>query len=94
VGTHEGACIVYDLKTATRLYVLESHQHPITALSWAPDGRRLVTMSLDESKLVVWKVGVGIFSMFTTGAAPRQGSLGTGAATPFKTLDFNVGDEG
>jgi hypothetical protein len=29
--------------------------------------------------------------MFTTGAAPRQGSLGR--CYP-KTLDFNVGDEG
>ncbi|KAI5481365.1 WD repeat protein [Pseudohyphozyma bogoriensis] len=92
VGTHEGAAIVYDLKTATRLYVLEGHTRAVTALSWSPDGRRLVSVSLEESKAVVWKVGVGIFSMFTPGAPPRQGSGGT--ATPFKTLDFAVGDEG
>ncbi|KAM0751154.1 hypothetical protein T439DRAFT_313451 [Meredithblackwellia eburnea MCA 4105] len=91
VGTHEGAAIVYDLKTATRLYVLEGHTRAITALSWSPDGRRLVSVSLEESKAVVWKVGVGILSMFNPGAPPRQGSGGT--ATPFKTLDFAVGDE-
>ncbi|KAL8287278.1 hypothetical protein RQP46_003730 [Phenoliferia psychrophenolica] len=91
VGTHEGATIVYDLKTATRLYVLEGHTRAITALSWSPDGRRLVSVSLEESRVVVWKVGVGILSMFTPGAPPRQGSGGT--ATPFKTLDFAVGDE-
>jgi WD40 repeat protein len=91
VGTHEGAAIVYDLRTATRLYVLEGHFRAVTALSWSPDGRRLVSVSLEESKAVVWKVGVGILSMFTPGVAPRQGSGGT--AKPFKTIDFNVGDE-
>ncbi|KAK4704763.1 hypothetical protein P7C70_g1446, partial [Phenoliferia sp. Uapishka_3] len=92
VGTHEGAAIVYDLKTATRLYVLEGHTRAITALTWSPDGRRLVSVSLEESRVVVWKVGVGILSMFTPGVPPRQGS--GGFATPFKTLDFAVGDEG
>ena len=83
---------MYDLKTATRLYVLEGHTRAITALSFSPDGRRLVSVSLEESRVVVWKVGVGILSMFTPGAAPRQGSGGN--ATPFKTLDFAVGEEG
>lgn len=78
---------MYDLKTATRLYVLEGHQRAVTALSWSPDGRRLVTVSLEESKVVVWKVGVGILSLFTPGMPPSGG-------VPFKTLDFNVGDEG
>ncbi|KWU41804.1 hypothetical protein RHOSPDRAFT_13120, partial [Rhodotorula sp. JG-1b] len=36
VGTHEGAAVVHDLKTATRLYVLESHSRPVTALTWSP----------------------------------------------------------
>ncbi|ORY76900.1 hypothetical protein BCR35DRAFT_280286 [Leucosporidium creatinivorum] len=91
VGTHEGSTIIYDLKTATRLYVLEGHTRPVTALSWSPDGHRLVSVSLEESKAVVWKVGLGILSMFMPGAPPRQGS---GAATqPFKTFEFHVGDE-
>lgn len=92
VGTHEGSTIIYDLKTATRLYVLEGHTRQVTALSWSPDGHRLVSVSLEESKAVVWKVGLGILSMFMPGAPPRQGS---GAATqPFKTFEFHVGDEG
>jgi WD repeat-containing protein 7 len=92
VGTHEGSTIIYDLKTATRLYVLEGHTRPVTALSWSPDGHRLVSVSLEESKAVVWKVGLGILSMFMPGAPPRQGS---GAATQaFKTFEFHVGDEG
>ncbi|GAA6030192.1 hypothetical protein JCM8097_008980 [Rhodosporidiobolus ruineniae] len=92
VGTAEGAAIVFDLRTATRLYVLEGHKHAVTALSFSPDGHRLVTVSLEESRVAAWKVGTGLFSMFTAGAPPRQGT--GGAATPFKTYDFHVGEEG
>ncbi|CAE6507831.1 unnamed protein product [Rhizoctonia solani] len=55
VGTPEGAVIVYDLKTATRLYVLEGHSRRLTVLSFSPDGRRLATASLEESVVMVWK---------------------------------------
>lgn len=91
VGTNEGAVIMYDLKTAIRLYVLEGHKKPITALSFSPDGRRLVTMSLKESVVLAWKVGSSFASFFNPGAPPRQGH---GGSQPFKTLNFNIGAEG
>ncbi|GAA5853924.1 hypothetical protein JCM9279_007604 [Rhodotorula babjevae] len=91
VGTAEGAAIVFDLRTATRLYVLEGHNRPVTALSWSPDGHRLVTVSLEENRVVVWRVSGGILGMFMAGTPARQGS--GGQATPFKTYDFHVGDE-
>ena len=47
----------------------------------------MVTVSLEESKVVVWKVGVGILSLFSPGVPPSGG-------VPFKVLEFNVGDEG
>ncbi|KAJ7068638.1 hypothetical protein C8F01DRAFT_1118822 [Mycena amicta] len=90
VGTNEGAIIMYDLKTAIRLYVLEGHKKRITACSFSPDGRRLVTLSLEESVVLVWKVGSSFSSFFNPGAPPRQGH---GGSDPFKTLSFNVGDE-
>ena len=92
VGTQEGAAIIYDLKSATRLYVLEGHKLPVTSLSFSPDGRRLVTVSLDESRLLAWKVGSTFFNLFNPGAVPRQG--GATGDEPYKTYDFNVGDEG
>ncbi|KPV72465.1 uncharacterized protein RHOBADRAFT_18259 [Rhodotorula graminis WP1] len=92
VGTAEGAAIVFDLRTATRLYVLEGHNRPVTALSWSPDGHRLVTVSLEENRVVVWRVSGGILGMFMAGTPARQGS--GGQATPFKSYDFHVGDEG
>jgi len=91
VGTHEGAVIMYDLRTAIRLFVLEGHKKPITALGFSPDGRRLVTLSMEESVALVWKVGASFISFFNPGAPPRQGSNG---GQPFKTFPFNIGKEG
>lgn len=91
VGTSEGAVVMYDLKTATRLYVLEGHKKRTTACSFSPDGRRLVTVSLEECAVLVWKVGSSFSSFFNPGAPPRQGH---GGSEPFKTLNFNIGDEG
>jgi len=91
VGTSEGAIVMYDLKTATRLYVLECHKQAIAACSFSPDGRRLVTVSLQEGIVLVWKVGTGFTSFFYPGAPPRQGH---GGSEPFKSLNFNVGDAG
>jgi WD40 repeat protein len=82
---------MYDLKTATRLYVLENHKTRPAACSFSPDGRRLVTVSLQESVVLVWKVGSSFTSFFNPGAPPRQGHAGS---EPFKTLSFNAGDPG
>lgn len=91
VGTNEGAIIMYDLKTATRLYVLEGHRKRLAAISFSPDGRRLVTVSLEEGTVFVWKVGSSFTSLFKPGAPPRQGHAGS---EPYKTLNFNVGEQG
>ncbi|KIK98529.1 hypothetical protein PAXRUDRAFT_800852 [Paxillus rubicundulus Ve08.2h10] len=90
VGSSEGAFIMYDLKTATQLYVLEGHKKRPAACSFSPDGRRLVTVSLEEGVVLVWKVGSSFTSFFKPGAPPRQGHSGS---HPYKTLPFNVGDE-
>ena len=91
VGTNEGAVIMYDLKTAIRLYLLEGHTKPITACSFSSDGRRLVTISLGESLVLVWKVGSSFASFFNPGAPPSQGH---GGSQPFKTLNYNIGADG
>lgn len=90
VGTNEGAVVMYDLKTAIRLYVLEGHKKLLTACSFSPDGRRLVTLSLVEQAVLVWKVGSSFSSFFNPGAPPRQGH---GGSEPFKTLNFHIGQE-
>lgn len=91
VGSSDGAIVMYDLKTAIRLYVLEQHSKPVTACSFSPDGRRLLSLSLEESVVLVWKVGSSFTSFFNPGAPPRQGH---GGSQPYKTISFNVGDAG
>lgn len=92
VGTAEGAFIMYDLKSATQLYVLEGHTHRPTACAFSPDGRRLVTVSLEEGVVRVWKVGASLASaLLHPGRPPRQGDMGSRS---YKTFPFNVGDEG
>ena len=82
---------MYDLKTATRLYVLEGHKKRTTACAFSPDGRRLVTLSLEECTVLVWKVGSSFTSFFMPGAPPRQGHSGS---DPYKTYPFNIGEDG
>lgn len=83
---------MYDLKTATQLYVLEGHTHQPTACAFSPDGRRLVTMSLEEGVVRVWKVGTSLASaLLHPGRPPRQGDMGS---RPYKSFPFNVGEEG
>ena len=55
-GTFEGM-IMFDLKkNATPLYVLGFHKQQISACRFSPDGRRLITVSLEENLAPVWKV--------------------------------------
>ena len=91
VGTHEGAVITYDLKTASRLYVLEPHKAPVSALAFSPDGRRVVTVSLDQGDVTVWKVGSSLSGFFNVGGPPRQGHE---KGQPFKRIIFTRADDG
>ncbi|PWN36966.1 uncharacterized protein FA14DRAFT_8382 [Meira miltonrushii] len=81
VGTFEGAIIMYDLKTATRLYVLEAHSASLNGLTFSNDGRRLVSICLSDGMVKIWKTGVGLGSIFNFGGAPRQISALLGRAT-------------
>lgn len=81
---------MYDLKTASRMYVLEPHRKPVSAVSFAPDGRRLVTVSLQESDATVWKTGSSISGFFNVGGPPRQGAP---AGEPYRRIPFILADD-
>lgn len=94
VGTREGAVIMYDLRTAVRLYVLPSHNANVAAVSFAPDGRRLVSVSCDERQAAVWKVGTSVLGMLTPGRPPNQHGANFQKEGPFKTIGFGMTSEG
>ena len=82
---------MYDLKTASRLYIIEPHQSAVSSVTFSPDGRRLVTVSLEDGDVTVWKVGSSLSGFFNVGAPPRQGGEKGG---PFKRIVFKRADDG
>jgi len=82
----------YELKTASRLYVLEPHRAPVSSVTFSPDGRRLLTVSLEEGLVTVWKVGSSLSGFFNVGGPPRQGGLG--GSGPFKRIEFARVEDG
>ncbi|KAI7947378.1 hypothetical protein MJO28_009286 [Puccinia striiformis f. sp. tritici] len=67
IGTPEGAILIYDLKTGTKMDILESFRTPVVAVSFSNDGQRLVSVSLDENRIEIWKFnnnGVAAFVSF------------------------------
>lgn len=76
---------MYELKTASRLYVIEPHHGAVSAVAFSPDGRRLVTVSMDEGEVTVWKVGSSLTGFFNVGGPPRQGSE---RGAPYKRIPF------
>jgi WD40 repeat protein len=115
IGTPEGAIVVYDLKTGTKMEILESFRTPVVAASFSADGQRLVAVSLDEHRIEIWKFAgaafaIGSFFNFASSSSsdtllprsPATSASGSvrndhqhhGSRKPFKSLSFNVGEEG
>lgn len=66
--------------------MLEPHHSPVSSVTFSPDGRRLLTVSLEEGLVTVWKVGSSLSGFFNVGGPPRQGALG--GTGPFKRIPF------
>ncbi|GBB83896.1 hypothetical protein RclHR1_10560006 [Rhizophagus clarus] len=91
VGTLEGASIIYDLRTATRLHILEGHTKSVTAISFSGDGRLIVSCSLEEGTVRVWNANPGFLGMIANGTS-RKTPLSS-SIRPSKTFGFNLGDD-
>ena len=55
----DNSITVYDLKTGDRLHTLEGHTATVTALEFAPDGKRLVSVALDDT-VRFWDAATGV----------------------------------
>lgn len=71
--------------------MLEPHHAPVSSVNFSPDGRRLVTVSIEEGDVTVWKVGSSLSGFFNVGGPPRQGG---GKGEPFKRIEFIRADNG
>ncbi|PKI84489.1 hypothetical protein MVES1_001576 [Malassezia vespertilionis] len=91
VGTHDGPVVLYDLKTATRLYILGGHSTPVTACSFSPDGRRLLSMSLESEVVLIWRLSTGFLDIFVPGAISRL-ARSHDPAEADRAVHFHLGD--
>lgn len=89
VGTAEGSVVMYDLKTGTRYCVLSGHAKPVTACSFSPDGRRFLSMSLAEERVLIWHMGTGLLDIIPSAMARVSGTQSDTGAT--KTIKFHLG---
>ncbi|KAJ3065390.1 hypothetical protein HDU98_011256 [Podochytrium sp. JEL0797] len=62
VGTMDGLTVVYDLKTATKVQVLEGHTKPVTAVAFSSDGKLSVTFSFEENCVRFWQLSSGFLN--------------------------------
>lgn len=93
VGTLEGGVVAYDVRAVSRLYVIEAHSvGPVHLVSFSPDGRRLVSLGLNDKggTARVWKTGTTLASMFSLGSLPRQG--GDDPLGAYKAVRVHVSD--
>lgn len=89
VGTHDGPVVLYDLKSGTRYCVLSGHAKGVTACSFSPDGRRFLSMSLEEERVLIWNIGTGLLNMLPNAVARVAGGGNDNAA--HKAIKFHLG---
>jgi WD40 repeat protein len=63
VGNKQGIIFVYDLTSATRLHVLESHKKAVTAMVFGENGKLLASYSFEMAEIKLWRVGTGLFGI-------------------------------
>lgn len=99
IGTPEGAIIIYDLKTSTKINILESFRKPVSACSFSQDGLRLVSVSLEENRIEIWKFNstpFGLSNLFKfTNLASTTTTTTTSNPTPIviPSTDSNHPDD-
>ncbi|KAJ3141085.1 WD repeat-containing protein 7 [Geranomyces variabilis] len=82
VGTMDGVGVVYDVRIAARVQIMEGHTKSITAVSFSPDGKLIATFSLEENMVRIWQPAGGflgtLVGALTTGGA-ASGAAGVAA---------------
>ncbi|KAJ1500205.1 hypothetical protein HMI54_011024 [Coelomomyces lativittatus] len=59
VGTMEGMIVIWDLKTATKLHLLEGHSRAVDAVAFSSDAKSIVSFSLQEQSIKLWQQSSG-----------------------------------
>jgi WD40 repeat protein len=57
--------VIYDVKAAQKLYVLDGHTTPVTAVSFSADGKYLATYSHDDATVRFWNTAPPLWGFST-----------------------------
>ena len=66
VGSAEGLVHVFDVRS-TKCTPLHAHNAPTSAVSFASNGRTLVTFSESEGRVSIWQSSSGLLSLMSPG---------------------------
>ncbi|KAK0414604.1 hypothetical protein QR680_011521 [Steinernema hermaphroditum] len=61
-GGKNGSVVVHELR-ASKAQIIQAHKHPVTAVSFSPDGKYLATYSAQESKMSFWQTQQSFLGM-------------------------------
>ncbi|XP_023310546.1 WD repeat-containing protein 7 isoform X2 [Anoplophora glabripennis] len=62
VGSHIGSLTLYELRQG-KCTTIHAHSSAVTALSFSPDGKFLVSYACGENKLSFWQTSTGMFGL-------------------------------
>ncbi|XP_061590595.1 WD repeat-containing protein 7 isoform X1 [Cololabis saira] len=71
VGARQGSVALYDVRTG-KCQNIHGHKGPITAVSFAPDGRYLATYSNTDSHISFWQMNTGLLGSIGMLNTPPQ----------------------
>uniref|UniRef100_A0A1A8R4R2 WDR72-like alpha-solenoid domain-containing protein n=1 Tax=Nothobranchius rachovii TaxID=451742 RepID=A0A1A8R4R2_9TELE len=82
VGARQGSVALYDVRTG-KCQNIHGHKGPITAVSFAPDGRYLATYSSADSHICFWQMNTSLFgSIGMLNSAPQLRCIKTYQVPP------------
>ncbi|KAG7461517.1 WD repeat-containing protein 7 isoform X2 [Solea senegalensis] len=82
VGARQGSVALYDVRTG-KCQNIHGHKGPITAVSFAPDGRYLATYSNADSHISFWQMNIGLLgSIGMLNSAPQLRCIKTYQVPP------------
>ncbi|KAJ3276102.1 hypothetical protein HDV01_006272 [Terramyces sp. JEL0728] len=98
VGTVDGSCIIFDLRTATKLNLLEGIRSQAHGISFSPNGKLIATLHLQSNQISFWQPSSGFLEslagVFSGAQHPKQIGmqlpLGVSRVTAFRTFPLGA----
>ena len=89
VGTTDGNTIIFDLRTANKGNILYQQSGPVHAVSFSPQGTLMATLTLKDSRITFWQLGVNFLDSLK--GAFIQGNISMlGKSSPYRSFAIGL----